>query len=184
MAALRSHTVLSRRQLLLKVTPLGIVAASLLVACGQTPPAPAKPAEGASQGPPASAPKPAADAKPAVDTKPASAPTAASAPAKTTAPASNPTSGGVLRIGLRVNIGSFDGQEDAVGGDSDVNLQLYDHLLGLSPKFEPEPELAESWEITNEKTYTFKLRTGVKFHDGTPFNSEAVKFNIERILDP
>ena len=44
--------------------------------------------------------------------------------------------------------------------------------------------LATSWQITDGgRTYTFKLRQGVVFHDGTPFNADAVKFNFERMLD-
>jgi len=47
------------------------------------------------------------------------------------------------------------------------------------------PELAESWELSDDKlTWTFKLKKGVTFHDGTPFTAEAVKFNLERIVDP
>lgn len=47
------------------------------------------------------------------------------------------------------------------------------------------PALAESWEISEDKlVYTFKLREGVFFHDGTPWNAEAAKFNMDRMLDP
>jgi len=47
------------------------------------------------------------------------------------------------------------------------------------------PQLATSWTISSDGlTYTFKLRQGVKFQDGTDFNADAVKFNIERWLDP
>ena len=44
-----------------------------------------------------------------------------------------------------------------------------------------EPSLAESWELAPDKSsYTFKLRKGVKFHDGTDFNAQAVKWNLDK----
>lgn len=46
------------------------------------------------------------------------------------------------------------------------------------------PGLVESWEQPDEKSFLLHLRQGVKFHDGTPFDAEAVKFNIDRINDP
>src|SRR5688572_11798394 len=47
------------------------------------------------------------------------------------------------------------------------------------------PGLAESWTISKDgHQYTFKLRKGIKFHDGTPLNAEAVKFSIERQILP
>src|SRR5262245_3723561 len=46
------------------------------------------------------------------------------------------------------------------------------------------PRLAESWEQPDETTYVLHLRQGVKFTDGTPFDAEVVKFNLERMLNP
>jgi peptide/nickel transport system substrate-binding protein len=48
-----------------------------------------------------------------------------------------------------------------------------------------KPMLAERWRISpNGKVYTFWLRKDVKFHDGTPFNAQAVKFSLDRVVDP
>jgi peptide/nickel transport system substrate-binding protein len=46
------------------------------------------------------------------------------------------------------------------------------------------PELAETWRLVNDTTWQFRLRLGVVFHDGEPFNAEAVRFTVERVLDP
>lgn len=57
---------------------------------------------------------------------------------------------------------------------------IYEGLLRYSPKLEPEPGLAESWTVSEDgKVYTFKLRTGVTWHDGKPFTSADVLFSID-----
>ncbi len=66
-----------------------------------------------------------------------------------------------------------------------VHDQIYDRLLNFEPGgTEPIPSLATEWSSEDGQTWTFKLREGVKFHDGTDFNAEAVKFNVERWWDP
>ena len=66
-----------------------------------------------------------------------------------------------------------------------VQDQIYDRLLEFKPgTTELAPSLATSWSVSQDgKTWTFKLRSGVKFHDGSEFNAEAVKFNVERWWD-
>ena len=66
-----------------------------------------------------------------------------------------------------------------------VQQQIYDRLLEFKPgTTDLQPSLATSWSVSPDgKTWTFKLRPGVKFHDGTNFDAEAVKFNVERWWD-
>ena len=68
------------------------------------------------------------------------------------------------------------------GESSKPICQMYEGLLKYGDNnTEVEPCLAESWEVSGDGlTYTFKLRQGVKFHDGTDFNAEAVKYNVDR----
>lgn len=81
----------------------------------------------------------------------------------------------------------FVGQMDPapVGkSESVVNTSIvYNTLVMLDRDGGVIPDLAESWEISPDyRTYTFHLRKGVKFHDGTPFNAQAVKFSYDRML--
>jgi peptide/nickel transport system substrate-binding protein len=72
------------------------------------------------------------------------------------------------------------------GESSKIIVNIYEGLLKYEDKTTAVlPSLAESWTISPDGlTYTFKLRQGVKFHDGTDFNADAVKFNIDRQIPP
>jgi peptide/nickel transport system substrate-binding protein len=62
---------------------------------------------------------------------------------------------------------------------------LYDGLTTYGPDMTVKPALATSWSASDDqKTWTFKLRTGVKFHDGREFTADDAVKNIERVLDP
>jgi peptide/nickel transport system substrate-binding protein len=70
------------------------------------------------------------------------------------------------------------------GFDKHVSLAIFDPLVGMDRSLKLVPALAESWDSPDLINWTFKLRKGVKFHDGTDFNAAAVKFHIERMKDP
>ncbi|NET06694.1 MAG: ABC transporter substrate-binding protein [Symploca sp. SIO2B6] len=67
-----------------------------------------------------------------------------------------------------------------------VQSQIYNRLLETKPGTnELQPSLASQWQVSEDgKTWIFKLRESIKFHDGTDFNAEAVKFNVERWWNP
>src|SRR5690625_3851311 len=66
-----------------------------------------------------------------------------------------------------------------------VAEHVVETLLVWEPDGSIVPGLAESYtSSTDGRVWTLNLRQGISFHDGTPFNAEAVKFNIERIVDP
>ena len=61
---------------------------------------------------------------------------------------------------------------------------IFDTLVLRDKEMKLVPGLAVSWKALDDVTWQFKLREGVKFHNGEPFNSQAVKFTIDRVLDP
>lgn len=102
-------------------------------------------------------------------------------------PADAQTRGGTVTLGIEQDIAGFDpllvGVYDT--GQEATAALLFESLTRLDDNGKPSPRLALSWSASADfKTWTFKLRPGVKFHDGSPFNAEAVAFNIQRQLDP
>ena len=91
----------------------------------------------------------------------------------------------VIVVGQIAEPQSLDPHAVTAVNDFRILVNVYDGLVRFADgSLEVEPSLAESWEISEDGlAYTFKLREGVTFHDGTPFNAEAVKFNFERMLD-
>src|SRR6202795_5409540 len=95
--------------------------------------------------------------------------------------------GGSITVGLELDIPGFDPLKVGVF-DTAAQMAaalIFDTLTTLDDKGEPQPKLALSWAHSDDfKTWTFKLRPGVKFQDGTPFNADAVKANFDRQKDP
>jgi peptide/nickel transport system substrate-binding protein len=93
--------------------------------------------------------------------------------------------GGTLRAALDADPPTMDPHLSGSAVDRQVYQNLYDKLVDTDASLAVVPMLATSWTISQDgKTVTFKLRRGVTFHDGTPFNADAVKYNFERMLDP
>jgi peptide/nickel transport system substrate-binding protein len=90
----------------------------------------------------------------------------------------------VLVIGQTGEPKSLDPHVVTSLNDFRILVNIYEGLVRLREgALDPEPALAHRWEISNNgRRYTFHLREAVRFHDGTPFNASAVKFNFERML--
>ena len=92
-----------------------------------------------------------------------------------------PRRGGILRISAPANPSSLDPATGGAGSDHAFLFTMYDTLTEWDfETLKPKPGLAESWSFSNPTTLVLNIRSGVTFHDGTPLDAEAVKFNLER----
>jgi peptide/nickel transport system substrate-binding protein len=95
-------------------------------------------------------------------------------------------SASTLVVGLVAEPVGLDPAQVTDLNSSRVGRRVVETLVGFADEStQIVPLLAESWTISKDGlTYTFKLRKGIAFHDGTPFNAQAVKFSIERQINP
>ena len=186
---------LSRRQFVQRLSALGFASstiATFLAACGPAAPPAAAPPTAAPTALPTRATLPAP--APAPTTAPAVAAPAAAATAA--APAAvdlgrlasadpNPKKGGTLRIAFGVTTSNYDLQQ---GANANVLCQLYSNLVRLNPVDGLKtivPDIAERYEVApNGLAYTFTLRSGVQFHDGTPLTADDVVATYNRMIFP
>ena len=89
-----------------------------------------------------------------------------------------------LVIGLQQTISTLDPAMHRDRTVESVIRNMFDGLVTRDANMKVVPELAESWELVGDVTWRFKLRRGVKFHNGEDFTAEDVKFTIERIIEP
>ena len=66
----------------------------------------------------------------------------------------------------------------------EITFHIFDRLVKWDKKGKIIPDLAESWKQLDNKTIQFKLRKGIHFHNGEPFDAKSVKFSIERLINP
>lgn len=91
------------------------------------------------------------------------------------------TGSSLLKVRGTINPSSLDPATGGAGSDHVFLFNFYDTLVDWEPAtLAPKPGLAASWDFTDPTTLVLKLQEGVTFHDGSPFNAEAVKFNLDR----
>jgi peptide/nickel transport system substrate-binding protein len=166
------------------------VATAALSACGGLTPAPPAPQQ------PAAAPTSAAPAAVAPTAVPTSPPAPTAAPVPTLAvqqatdagflrPAGTPQRGGTLKLAFGVTIPHYDITQ---GAGSSILCHMYSNLVRRNPLDGLRtiiPDLAVNWETSADGlTYTFHLRQGVQFHDGTPFGADDVVASFSRVINP
>ena len=93
--------------------------------------------------------------------------------------------GGAITIGLDLEPDSLDPAITPYAVSHTIMMNIFDTLVWQDNEGNFQPGLATSWEVNEDGTeYTFTLRDDVIFHDGTPFDAEAVKFTFDRVADP
>lgn len=101
------------------------------------------------------------------------------------AQAPTPVRRGTLRVALSRDWKTLEPARYTNVSERMIFYALYNPLVSMDENFAIKPELARSWTLSKDGLeWTFRLAQGVRFHDGTPFNAQAVKFNLDRILNP
>ena len=105
--------------------------------------------------------------------------------AKASSTVVQPQTGGIYEVMLRNKSNVFGYPPRMVGAARDYAPPFFDRLLSVGDDGKYKQGLALSWDTSKDgKTITFKLRQGVTFHDGTPFNAQAVKANVDNLIPP
>ncbi|MBI5029345.1 MAG: hypothetical protein HZB51_02370 [Chloroflexi bacterium] len=133
---------------------------------------------------------PASTSAPTVAATSPTAATKAPEPTKAPAPTVAPTAAGAQPVRGGIAVIATDSDPDQLNPGfttsyniGDIGSKIFNGLIWLDPNWVPQPQLAESWTISSDaKVYTFKLRSGVTWHDGKPFTSADVKYSFDEIL--
>src|SRR4029453_11191314 len=82
------------------------------------------------------------------------------------------------------DIAFLDPHMSTSSNDIRISFNIFDNLTSRRPDGKLAPGLATEWKLQDQTTWVFKLRPGVKYHNGDPFTSADAKFSIERTYDP
>lgn len=104
--------------------------------------------------------------------------------ASPTAKASDIVVGGNMRYGASRDVTTLDAHLGTLSEEVTAFAGMYPSSLSYSDDSQIIPDLAEKFEYADNTTLTLTYHTGITFHDGTPFNADAVKVNFDRYLDP
>ena len=92
---------------------------------------------------------------------------------------------GTIRVAVGTTLNQLDPARTTIGDEYIYVHLVFNGLTRIDPDMTVKPDLAESWDVSDDlKTWTFKLRTDVKFHNGRPLDSGDVVATVKRILDP
>jgi peptide/nickel transport system substrate-binding protein len=99
---------------------------------------------------------------------------------------SKPKTGGTITVGLSEEPDTLDVHKSGLAVVNIIASNLGGGLVSQDPKtLEFKPNLAENWQVSDDgKTWTFKIRTGVTFHDGTPLTAKSFAETFQRAIDP
>jgi peptide/nickel transport system substrate-binding protein len=98
---------------------------------------------------------------------------------------SGPKHGDTLRVAIGIDPDTLDPAAQTTTTSSQIVDMMAETLVTIDEKGALKPLLATSWtQASDGMSWTFTLRQGVKFSDGTPFNAQAVKFSIDRLISP
>ncbi|WP_343068956.1 ABC transporter substrate-binding protein [Azospirillum tabaci] len=97
------------------------------------------------------------------------------------AAAPTPSQAATLTVGTSAEPSALDPHYHNLGPNTRARKHVFESLVSMDAKMRLQPELAESWRAVDETTWEFKLRKGVKFHDGTEFTAQDFIYSVCRI---
>jgi peptide/nickel transport system substrate-binding protein len=92
------------------------------------------------------------------------------------------TPGGTLNVGKPYELSGYDPHPEGNQTSWEIHAVVYESLVWLDDNLAPVPGLAESWEQPDDRTYVFKIRQGVKFHNGREMTADDVFYSLNRVL--